>query len=50
MRKMEDPAEQHKTLLALALESGFNSKSSFNQVFKSLTGQSPSEYLLLCKK
>jgi AraC-like DNA-binding protein len=45
MRKMEDPAEAHKTLLALALEAGFNSKSTFNQVFKSQTGQSPSEYL-----
>jgi AraC-like DNA-binding protein len=49
MRKIHDPAEQHKTLLALALESGFNSKSTFNQVFKNHTGQSPSEYLL-CKK
>jgi AraC-like DNA-binding protein len=38
-----------QTLLALALESGFSSKSTFNQVFKSHTGQSPSEYLL-CKK
>lgn len=45
IRKMEDPAEQHKTLLALARESGFNSKSSFNQVFKSHTGKTPSQYL-----
>ena len=43
--KIKDPKEQHKTLLALALESGFNSKSSFNQVFKDHTGYSPSEYL-----
>lgn len=47
IRKINDPAQQHKTLLALALESGFNSKSTFNQVFKSHTGQSPSEFLLL---
>lgn len=44
IRKMADPAERHKTLLALALESGFSSKSSFQQVFKLHTGQSPSQY------
>jgi AraC-like DNA-binding protein len=44
IRKINDPDERHKTLLALALESGFNSKSSFNQVFKTHTGKSPSEY------
>ena len=49
IRKLEDPAEQHKTLLALALESGFNSKSAFNQVFKSHTGQAPSQFLQLAK-
>ncbi|HEX6429510.1 MAG TPA: helix-turn-helix domain-containing protein, partial [Niastella sp.] len=45
IRKMEDPAEKHKTLLALAIESGFNSKSSFNQVFKNHTGKTPSQFL-----
>ena len=35
---------QHLTLNAIALESGFNSKSTFNRVFKNLTGQTPSEY------
>lgn len=44
IRKINDPAERHKTLLALALESGFSSKSSFNQVFKDHTGKSPSQY------
>jgi AraC-like DNA-binding protein len=44
IRKINDPAERHKTLLALALESGFSSKSSFNQVFKDHTGRSPSQY------
>ena len=33
-----------KTLLGLALESGFNSKASFNRIFKSHTGFSPSIY------
>jgi AraC-like DNA-binding protein len=45
IEKINDPAEQHKTLLALALEAGFNSKSSFNQIFKSHTGRTPSEVL-----
>jgi AraC-like DNA-binding protein len=45
IRKINDPAEQHKTLLALALEAGFNSKSSFNQTFRAHTGKSPSHYL-----
>ncbi|AXY72582.1 AraC family transcriptional regulator [Paraflavitalea soli] len=44
IRKINDPAERHKTLLALALEAGFSSKSSFNQVFKDHTGKSPSQY------
>jgi len=45
IEKINDPAEQHKTLLALALEAGFNSKSSFNQIFKAHTGRTPSELL-----
>ncbi|WP_208864629.1 helix-turn-helix domain-containing protein [Mucilaginibacter gossypiicola] len=42
--KMLDPAFAHITLLGIALESGFNSKSSFNRIFKQLTGKSPAEY------
>lgn len=34
-----------KTILGLALESGFNSKSTFNYVFKNIIGTSPKEYL-----
>lgn len=45
IRKLGDPKEQHKTILALALEAGFSSKSTFNQVFKQHTGKSPSQYL-----
>jgi len=33
------------SLLALALDSGFNSKSSFNNIFKKQKGMSPSTYL-----
>ena len=35
---------QQMTLLGLAFESGFNSKTSFNRVFKRLAGESPSDY------
>lgn len=34
----------HLTLLGIALESGFNAKSTFNRVFKKVTGKSPSAY------
>ncbi|MBV8390141.1 MAG: ABC transporter permease [Mucilaginibacter sp.] len=43
-RKMQDPAFDHITLLGIAYESGFNSQSSFNRIFKQATGKSPVEY------
>ena len=42
--KLSDPKQCQKTLLALAFESGFQSKASFNRVFKKIEGTSPSEY------
>ncbi|MCZ4410120.1 helix-turn-helix domain-containing protein [Cryomorphaceae bacterium 1068] len=42
--KLMDHSYAHLTLLALAYESGFKSKTSFNRVFKQQTGQSPSAY------
>ena len=36
---------QQFTLLALAYEAGFNSKSSFNAIFKKNVGMTPSEYV-----
>ena len=44
INRMADPKEKHKSLLGIALDAGFNSKSSFNQVFKQHTGKTPSEY------
>ena len=42
--RLLDPEFAHYTLLAIALESGFNSKSSFNAVFKKHTQMTPSRY------
>ena len=43
--KITQPDSQKYTLLSLAYECGFNSKTSFNRNFKNHTGKSPSEYL-----
>lgn len=42
--KMQDPASARYTLLSIAFECGFKSKTSFNRVFKQKTGVSPSVY------
>ena len=39
------PENSNYTLLSLAFECGFNSKTSFNRNFKKITGESPSAYL-----
>jgi putative ABC transport system permease protein len=44
IRKMQNPANDHITLLGIALESGFNSQSTFTRIFKQMTGKSPVEY------
>lgn len=38
------PRGKQLTILAIAQESGFNSKSSFNSVFKKYTGKTPSQF------
>jgi AraC-like DNA-binding protein len=41
--RLADPDEP-RDLLTLAFEAGFSSKTSFNRVFKSQTGQTPSQF------
>ncbi|HKP71491.1 MAG TPA: helix-turn-helix domain-containing protein [Pyrinomonadaceae bacterium] len=43
-RRLLDPALSHYSVLAIAEEVGFNSKSSFNAVFKKHVQMTPSEY------
>lgn len=43
-RLAADPSNSSLTLLALALEAGFNSKATFNAVFKKKTGLTPSAF------
>ncbi len=42
--RLKDPSNDHLKILSLAFDAGFNSKASFNRVFKSYTGQTPKEY------
>jgi AraC-like DNA-binding protein len=39
------PQNKHLTLLAIAMDCGFNSKATFNRAVKKLTGQSPKELM-----
>lgn len=43
-RRLGDPSKKHYSVLAIAEEVGFNSKSSFNFVFKKHANMTPSEF------
>ena len=43
--KIRDPKNTHLNLSVIALESGFNAKSSFNRIFKKTTGVTPSQFI-----
>ena len=43
-RRIADGASQHLKILALAMDAGFASKSTFNHVFRQHTGHTPSAY------
>jgi AraC-like DNA-binding protein len=49
-RLISDPKNKNLTLLYVALDCGFNSKSSFNRNFKKHTGVTPSVYFASFKK
>lgn len=41
--RLQDPKMDHLNILAIANDSGFNTKSVFNEVFRKYTGQTPSQ-------
>jgi AraC-like DNA-binding protein len=43
-QRLIDPANANFTIMAIAFESGFNSKSSFNMIFKKKEKTTPSEF------
>ena len=42
--RLVDTKLAHQTILAIALDSGFRSKSTFNKIFKKFTGTTPSSF------
>lgn len=43
-KKLTSAQDKEKTILDIAFDAGFNTKTSFNRVFKKLTGMTPSQY------
>jgi AraC-like DNA-binding protein len=43
-KRIDKGEAENFSLLGIALDCGFNSKSSFNRIFKNITGQTPSKY------
>ncbi|MCD4691790.1 MAG: helix-turn-helix domain-containing protein, partial [Calditrichales bacterium] len=43
-KDLVDPEKQHLKILSLAFDAGFNSKTSFNTIFKKFTNLTPTEY------
>ena len=44
-QRLSDPRNKNLKIMSIAYDSGFNSKSSFNTIFKSHTGMTPSEFM-----
>ena len=43
-KRLKDPAYANYTILAIAMDCGFSSKTSFNRTFSRLTGMTPSKF------
>jgi len=49
-RLLVDPKNQNFTILSVGFEAGFNSKTTFNTVFKKFTGITPTEFRMKQKQ
>lgn len=43
-KRLSDPSYNHLKILSIAFDCGFNSKATFNRIFKESTGKSPKYY------
>ncbi len=43
-KRMDNPAFKNYTIISIAYDVGFNSKTAFNRAFKKLTNQTPSQF------
>ena len=43
-KRLLNPKFEHLTIVAIAFDSGFNSKSTFNSIFKQITEKTPSKW------
>jgi AraC-like DNA-binding protein len=46
---LTDPERRQESILSIAFDSGFNSKTSFNRIFKEFVGTTPSKYKISSK-
>jgi AraC-like DNA-binding protein len=46
---LNSPKHQHLSMIGIAFEAGFNSKTAFNTAFKKMTGVSPTEFKTINK-
>jgi len=42
---LTDPENKHLKLISIAYDAGFNSKASFNRIFKQMTNMTPSQFI-----
>ncbi|HAX95906.1 MAG TPA: AraC family transcriptional regulator, partial [Prolixibacteraceae bacterium] len=42
--RLTNPEYSHLSVLGIAFDAGFNSKSAFNRVFKNVEGETPTQF------